>query len=77
MISFCIPSTSEDGVNLTLYNMLGEQIKNFNECDFTIGLNNIGWNGLDEKGLIVVFGIYFLKLKGGDFELTTKILFIK
>ena len=76
-ISFYIPSTFKDKIQLTIYNMLGKQIKNFNESDFTIGLNNIRWNGLDEKGQNVASGIYLLKLKGGDFELNQKILFIK
>ncbi|MEJ2105358.1 MAG: T9SS type A sorting domain-containing protein [Ignavibacteriaceae bacterium] len=76
-ISFYIPPTFRDRVNLALYNILGEQIKDYSEIEFITGLNKIKWTGLDEMGQIVSSGIYFVILKGGDFQQAQKILLIK
>ncbi|MCG2715628.1 MAG: T9SS type A sorting domain-containing protein, partial [Candidatus Marinimicrobia bacterium] len=68
---------SSDPVTLTIYNILGQPIRNLYRGAIIPGSYDISWNGRDNGGKTVSTGIYFYKLEGQDFSSTKKMLFIK
>jgi len=53
-------------VNLTVYNLIGEEIQNLVNETQVSGLKTVTWNGTDKNGLQVAGGIYFYKLQTGN-----------
>ena len=41
------------------------------------GAHQLKWNAIQEKGNMVVAGIYFVKMNAGAFSKTQKLIFIK
>ena len=75
-ISFSIPEESK--VELTVYNIKGQKIKNLADNEFDAGQHSVAWNGVDESGKLVGSGIYFYKLKvNGKTEAVKKCLLLK
>jgi hypothetical protein len=84
-ISFLVPQTSSF-VTLEIYNIKGQKIKNLpvilSDAQHHIEGNgnnsySVIWNGTDENNKPVSSGIYFYKLKSGDFEMSRKMLLLK
>jgi Right handed beta helix region/FlgD Ig-like domain len=74
-ISFSIPEDSK--VELSIYNMKGQKVKQLVSDQLTAGEHSIVWKGEDNSSKPVSSGIYFYKLKSGNFEKTKKMLLIK
>jgi len=49
-------------VSISIYNHLGEKIKDLTNKEFPFGENKIVWNGLNNDGSPVSSGIYLYKL---------------
>jgi len=75
-ISFSVAQTTSP-VTLEIYNLKGQKVKKFGIRNLETGMNEITWNGSDENGNSVPSGIYFYKLKNGDFEQTKKMILMK
>ena len=88
-ISFSVPQTSSF-VTLEIYNLKGQKVKNLSPSlrsmssraesrDEGRGENQykVVWNGTNDSGKPVSSGIYFYKLKSGDFQKTKKMLLMK
>lgn len=75
-ISFETTNLSKD-TKIEIFNMKGQKIKNLEFEDMKQGINNIVWNGTDDKGSNVASGIYFCKLNSGDKTLLRKMLLMK
>jgi hypothetical protein len=65
-IPFCLKKTGE--TTLTIYNMLGQQVRSLVNNTMTAGSHKMRWDGLDDYGLPVSAGIYIYRLKSGDFN---------
>ena len=74
-ISFSIPEESK--VNLTIYNIKGQKVKTLVKELLPAGEHSIIWNGKDSNGNRVGSGIYFYKLKAGDYTSTKKMILLK
>ncbi|MBN1479636.1 T9SS type A sorting domain-containing protein [candidate division KSB1 bacterium] len=74
-IEYAIPRESE--VNLVIYNMLGKPVRALLNDNQQSGVYQINWDSKDDLGKSVPAGVYFAKLKAGDFESTTKMILIK
>ena len=59
-ISFSIPEESK--VDLIVYNIKGQKVRNLVNDDFKKGTHSVIWNGFDESGKLVSSGVYFYKL---------------
>ncbi len=66
-LSYKLPESSH--VKLSIYNIKGQEIKKLVNEFQTAGEYTIKWNGLDKNGLKVASGIYFYKIKAGDFSM--------
>ena len=65
--------------NLTLeiYNLLGQQVKVLMRGNQPSGTYSITWDGRNDSGILVPSGMYFYRLKAGNFVQTRKMLFVK
>ncbi len=67
-----------EDTRIEIYNMKGQRVKEFLIISPSPGHTlSVTWNGTDENNNHVASGIYFYKLKVGDFEKSRKMLMMK
>ncbi len=74
-ISFSLPNEQE--IELSIYNIKGQQVKTLYSGIADEGEHTIIWSGKDLNDKTVSSGIYFYKLKTNNKELTRKMLLMK
>ena len=74
-ISFALPSAAK--VNLTVFNVLGQQVNTLVDEYMTAGYQTVTWDGRDNSGASVASGVYFYRIVAGDFAETKKMLLLK
>jgi hypothetical protein len=74
-ISYSIPEACK--VKLEIFNILGQKIRALVDEDQAVGKKTVSWDGRDEKGTSVASGVYFYKLKAGNFSQTNKMVLIR
>jgi photosystem II stability/assembly factor-like uncharacterized protein len=81
-ISYNLPNIS--GVELRIYDLLGEEVKSFIFPSQSAGVQNIIWNGTNNRNEQVVSGIYIYRIKAISlegkrevFEKSAKMIFLK
>ena len=74
-IGFTIPS--DENVNITVYNIKGQKVKTIIDQDFSKGNHKVTWNGKDKNNRTVSSGVYFYRLRSGNYTSTKKILILK
>jgi len=76
-ISFEIDYDQQEQIELIIYNLKGQKVKQIEISNVELGLNEVVWNGDDELGKPVSSGIYFYKLISGDIQISRKMLLLK
>ncbi len=79
-IKFSLPTNAI--VNLTIYNLLGEVVRELVNSEMNSGVHTIQWNSDDISGNKVSSGIYFYKLtangiNGSEFNQVRKMILLK
>ncbi|MEA2103892.1 MAG: NosD domain-containing protein [Candidatus Cloacimonadota bacterium] len=74
-ISFMQPKKSE--INLTIYNLKGQMVKNLIRGETPEGLQKVIWDGNDENSNPVSSGIYLYHLKTEDKVISKKMILMK
>ncbi|MCK4654989.1 MAG: T9SS type A sorting domain-containing protein [Candidatus Cloacimonetes bacterium] len=74
-ISYQLPENSE--VTLIIYNIKGQKVKTLVNEVLPTGEHSTIWNGRDSDGNQVGSGIYFYKLRVGNYQKVKKMLLIK
>ncbi|MCM2271315.1 MAG: T9SS type A sorting domain-containing protein [candidate division Zixibacteria bacterium] len=64
-------------VSLTIYNLLGQEVRRLVNSELTAGEYRVEWDGTDDGGHIVSTGIYFYRLEVGSIAQTRKMLLVK
>jgi hypothetical protein len=64
-------------VKLIVYNVLGQRVKTLVDEFQTVGYKSAHWDGKDEKGKECASGVYFYRLKAGDFSESKKMILMK
>lgn len=64
-------------VNLTIYDILGNKIKELVNSNYIPGKYSITWNGDNEQEIPVATGIYFIKLSTNKYSQTIKSILLK
>jgi len=72
-ISFSTTESTEN-TELVIYNLKGQKIRQFSIFN---SQSSITWDGTDQANKPVSSGIYFYKLKAGNFEQTKKMILMK
>ena len=74
-IQFTLPRRA--AVTLTIYNVLGQQVRRFEESTHSAGLFQLDWDGTDDRHSEVASGIYFYSLTTSDLTITKKMILVK
>ena len=74
-IVFNLPKTQS--IQLIIYNSLGQVVREIVKEELPSGLNEIVWNGNDQRGKLVGSGVYFYKIKSDKAFLTGKMILTK
>jgi hypothetical protein len=74
-IKYALPQQSD--VSLIIYNVLGQEVIKLVDGVQPQGYHEITWDGRNGKGLTVSSGIYFYRMKAGDFIETRKMILLK
>ncbi len=68
----------EDGrVVLRVYNVSGRQVRTLVERPYEAGYHSVVWDGRDDEGRQVASGVYFCKIKAGEYEQMKKMVLLK
>ncbi|UCC79635.1 MAG: S8 family serine peptidase [Candidatus Zixiibacteriota bacterium] len=74
-ISLALPAKSD--VNLTIYDLLGREVRTLISGPLDAGYHTVTWNGDDKSGRSVASGIYFYRIEAGDFSMNRKMIMLK
>ncbi|MEA3500806.1 MAG: T9SS type A sorting domain-containing protein, partial [Candidatus Marinimicrobia bacterium] len=74
-IQYQLPKVSD--VKITIYNILGEKIHEWNIDKQNAGTYSVVWDGLDKNDRIVSSGTYIYKITAGEFTDSKKLVFLK
>jgi hypothetical protein len=75
VVEYALPKDAQ--VNLSVYNVLGQHVKTLVDDMQRAGKQSVSWDGTDNSGSTVASGVYFYKLRAGDFSDTKKMLLLK
>jgi len=62
---------------LTVYNILGQQVRNLVNAELSAGQHRITWDGSDDAGDLVSTGIYFYRIEAEGFTESRKMVLLK
>ncbi len=68
---------SESNVNITVYNVKGQKVKQLVNDQLSAGQHSIVWNGKDNNNKSVASGLYFYKISTGKSTSMKKMLLLK
>jgi Zinc carboxypeptidase/FlgD Ig-like domain len=68
---------SSGKVDLTIYNLKGQKVRNLVNDEQAVGTEEVIWDGSDDAGKTVASGVYLYKLKTKDFSKSRKMILIK
>ena len=74
-ISYDLPEQSS--VNLTVYNIRGEEIMTLQNTDKSPGNYEVQWNGMAQSGRQVSTGVYLCRFTAGNFSHTIKMVYLR
>ncbi len=75
LISYSLKEDSQ--VSLIIYNIKGQKVKTLRNEELDAGYHSVSWNGDDDSGKAVSSGVYFYKLKTGNYQNTKKMILMK
>lgn len=64
-------------VRLVIYNILGRRVTTLVDEDLPAGHKLVTWDGKDDLGKEVASGVYFYRIKAGDFVQSKKMVLMK
>lgn len=74
-IEFQIPRPSH--VRVTIYNGLGQKVKELADTDYEPGVHSLRWDGTDDLTQPVSTGIYLYQIRASDFSEVRKMILLK
>jgi len=74
-INFALPEASK--VRLEVYNILVQRVITLVDGDLEAGYHSIRWNGIAANGREVATGVYFYRIRAGDYVESKKMLLLK
>ena len=75
IIVFNLPS--QEKISITIYNQLGEKVKELLNKELPAGENKIAWDGLNENNKQISSGIYFYQISTNKKSIFGKMIFTK
>jgi len=75
IINFALPQAYD--VSLEIYNILGQKVTTLIACHMEAGYHSVKWDGKNPMGQEVASGVYFYKIKAGEYTNSKKMLLLK
>lgn len=75
IVAYALPKDAQ--VNLSIYNVLGQHVTTLVNEMQRAGQQTVIWDGTDAGGVSVASGVYFYKIRAGDYSNTKKMLLLK
>ena len=69
--------TKNANVRVAVYNVLGQEVAVLADGMHPAGYYDLSWNGKGKDGRSVASGIYFCRLRSGDFITTQRMVLMK
>ncbi|HUT63291.1 MAG TPA: Ig-like domain-containing protein, partial [Anaerolineae bacterium] len=69
--------TSDERVNIEIYDLLGRKVKDLVSDHFTAGRHTVVWDAHDDGGHVVSSGVYFYRVSTDSRAITRKMLFLR
>ncbi|MEA1997591.1 MAG: FlgD immunoglobulin-like domain containing protein, partial [Gemmatimonadota bacterium] len=76
-ISYTVPEGSTGQVTLTVYDTRGRLVRTLVSESREAGAYSVFWDGTDEGGRRVASGLYFYRMRAGDFSKIRKMVLLK
>jgi len=73
--SFSLPQAEH--VQLEIYNILGQRVTVLADQEYPAGRHSLEWNSRQADGSEVASGVYFARIKAGEFSATRKMMVVK
>jgi hypothetical protein len=67
----------DGAVELAIYNVAGQRVRILAAGLQTAGYHEIAWDGRDDGGRPLASGIYFCRMRAGDFDRSTRLVLLK
>ena len=74
-IGFALPTSTQ--VELTIYNVLGQQVVTLVHDEYPAGFHQVIWNGTDGEGRAMASGVYLYRLTAAGNVMTRKMMLLK
>jgi hypothetical protein len=75
VIDYILPKESQ--VRITIYNLLGQKVRDLLDQRVSAGHQKISWDGRNDRGEAVSSGIYFYRMQAGEFVQTKRMVLLK
>ncbi|MFL3005128.1 MAG: family 16 glycosylhydrolase [Candidatus Neomarinimicrobiota bacterium] len=69
--------SDDDLVRITIYDMLGNEVKNLIDTKQSSGFKSIQWNATNNRGQLVSAGVYLYSIEVGEYRNTKKMILLK
>ncbi|MCK5331205.1 MAG: T9SS type A sorting domain-containing protein, partial [Candidatus Marinimicrobia bacterium] len=74
-IEFALPENAF--VKLTIFNILGQEVRSLTSSHMEAGVYRVVWNGRDNNGHELTSGTYIYRIQAGKYSKTMKMAYIK
>ena len=74
-IQYSLPEAGS--VNLTIFDIRGQEVTTLQDVAQSAGNYEVQWNGMDHSGDPVSTGLYFARLRAGDYNKTIRMVYLK
>mgnify|MGYP001170845608 FL=1 len=74
-MDYTLPKRSR--VVISIYNVLGQEVKTIINREQEYGYHSITWDGIDNRGKQMSSGVYFARMNSNSFSQTKKMLLVK
>lgn len=64
-------------VELSIFNIAGQRVRTLLDKDLQSGNHSVEWDGRDSFGHPVASGVYFYRMRAGDFQTSRKMVLLK
>lgn len=77
VIPFTVPADVVGDVQLTIHNLLGQQVRHLVDGHLPPGRQQVLWDGRDDAGAGLASGVYLIRLQTGTDRRSQKILYLR
>ena len=75
-LRFALPASAVDRAQLSVHDASGRRVRSF-RGPWVAGVNDVAWDGLDDRGRAVSSGLYFYKLDAAGTRLSRRLVVVR